>query len=136
MGEIHTYFIWVLKSGSAITSNDLGTKVNLAKLTSRRSKIFLTSSSIKSASGAESTNETFDDKNLICPVCTFEVPFKDEKLYPAGPRCKVGDVILMAPYAGQRILVGTDVQAEEYRIIPDAVVSAIVPKPGLVRRNM
>jgi len=80
------------------------------------------------------------DETLACPLAEVMIMgpecFKDEKLYPAGPRCKVGDVILMAPYAGQRILVGTDVQAEEYRIIPDAVVSAIVPKPGLVRRNM
>lgn len=80
------------------------------------------------------------DETLACPLAEVVIMgpecFLDQKLYPSGPRCKVGDVILMAPYAGQRVLVGNDVQADEYRIITDAVVAAVVPKPSLVRRNM
>ena len=39
---------------------------------------------------------------LMGPEC-----YQDQKVFPSGPRCKVGDVVLMAPYAGQRFLFGT-----------------------------
>lgn len=71
------------------------------------------------------------DVVLMGPEC-----YQDAKVFPAGPRCKVGDVVLMAPYAGQRFLFGTDADPVEYRLITDAIVSAVVPNPDLVRRNL
>jgi co-chaperonin GroES (HSP10) len=68
---------------------------------------------------------------LMGPEC-----FLDAKVFPSGPRCKVGDTVLMAPYAGQRVLVGTAVDAQEYRVITDAVITCVVPNPDLVRRNL
>jgi co-chaperonin GroES (HSP10) len=49
---------------------------------------------------------------------------------------KEGDIIIMAPYAGQRMLVGSEIEADEYRLVADACVTAVVPAPELVRRNM
>jgi co-chaperonin GroES (HSP10) len=69
---------------------------------------------------------------LLGPECFNNPP----ENFPAGPRCKEGDIIIMAPYAGQRMLVGSEIEADEYRLVADACVTAVVPAPELVRRNM
>lgn len=68
---------------------------------------------------------------IVGPEC-----FLRKDLFPAGARCKEGDVILMAPYSGIRFLAGEDVEAEEYRLIHDGIVSAVVPRPEIVRRGL
>ncbi len=70
------------------------------------------------------------DVILMGPECYLETS------YPKGPLCKVGDTILMAPYSGIRVLVGTEAEAYEYRLISDHIVAATVSKPSLIRRNL
>ncbi len=56
--------------------------------------------------------------------------------FPTGAACQPGDIILMAPYSGQRVIVGPNLDADEYRIITHHVVTAVVPRPELVRRGL
>ncbi len=80
------------------------------------------------------------DEDMACPLAEVVLMgpecYQDDKVFPSGARCKVGDTVLMAPYAGQRFLFGSDTDPEEYRVITDAVVACTVPKPELVRRNL
>lgn len=56
--------------------------------------------------------------------------YMDKERYPNGPWCKQGDYVLIGPYKGQRfILCG-----EEYRIIADDLIEAVVPDPRGYRR--
>lgn len=68
---------------------------------------------------------------LMGPDC-----FANKEQFPSGPRCQVGDVILMAPYSGIRVLLGSEVEADEYRIIHDGIPAAVVPNPSIVRRGL
>lgn len=81
--------------------------------------------------GDEDMASSMAEVVLMGPEC-----YKDEKVFPSGARCKVGDIILMAPYSGQRFLFGSDSEPTEYRVITDAVVACTVPNPELVRRNL
>jgi co-chaperonin GroES (HSP10) len=46
------------------------------------------------------------------------------------PWCDPGDTVLISKYAGTRILVDGD----EYRVINDDEVQAVIPDPSAVRR--
>ncbi len=70
------------------------------------------------------------DVILMGPDCFRDPVFYGER------RCEVGDTILMAPYSGQRVIIGAHSEADEYRIIPDYVVVAVCPNPDLVRRGL
>lgn len=56
--------------------------------------------------------------------------YQDEKRFPNGPWCKVGDWVLMRAYAGSRIMV----HGEEFRLINDDSVEATVDDPRGVFR--
>jgi co-chaperonin GroES (HSP10) len=59
--------------------------------------------------------------------------FKDEKRFPSGPSCKVGDFVLVRPNTGTRM----KIHGTEWRLINDDSVEAVVQDPrGIQRPNM
>ena len=56
--------------------------------------------------------------------------YADEKRFPHGPYCKVGDYILIGPYKGTRFMLGNN----EYRIVADDLVEGTVADPKGYRR--
>lgn len=58
--------------------------------------------------------------------------FKDEKRFPSGPSCKVGDFIITRPNTGTRM----KIHGTEWRLINDDSVEAVVQDPrGIQRPN-
>ena len=51
-------------------------------------------------------------------------------------RCRVGEYVFFAAYAGIKFKVGTGDDAIEYRLICDDDVKATVPDPSLIRRDL
>jgi co-chaperonin GroES (HSP10) len=56
--------------------------------------------------------------------------FKDEKRFPSGPSCKVGDFIIVRPNTGTRM----KIHGTEWRIINDDSVEAVIEDPRGVQR--
>jgi|TARA_S200002703_G_scaffold42819_2_gene37227 chaperonin GroES len=56
--------------------------------------------------------------------------YKDVERFPNGPWCKEGDFILMRSYSGTRI----DVHGQEFRIVNDDSVEAVVEDPRGIKR--
>ena len=57
--------------------------------------------------------------------------YKDEKRFPTGPWCKVGDFILVRPHAGTRL----KIHGREFRIINDDSVEGVVEDPRGISRK-
>ena len=87
-------------------------------------------------SGLVKAGQTIHYEELLSPVL-FVVKmgpdaFKDEKRFPSGPSCKVGDFVLVRPNTGTRI----KIHGKEFRIINDDSVEAVVQDPrGIQRPN-
>ena len=56
--------------------------------------------------------------------------YKDEKRFPSGPWCKVGDFIITRAYTGTRVLL----HGTEWRICNDDSVEAVVDDPRGISR--
>lgn len=56
--------------------------------------------------------------------------YKDEKRFPSGPWCKVGDFVLVRPHAGTRV----KIHGREFRIINDDSVEGVVEDPRGISR--
>lgn len=56
--------------------------------------------------------------------------YKDEKRFPSGPSCKVGDFVLVRPNTGTRI----KIHGREFRIVNDDSVEAVVQDPRGISR--
>jgi co-chaperonin GroES (HSP10) len=56
--------------------------------------------------------------------------FKDEKRFPSGPSCKVGDFVIVRPNTGTRM----KIHGTEWRIINDDSVEAVIEDPRGVQR--
>lgn len=56
--------------------------------------------------------------------------YKDEKRFPSGPSCKVGDFVLVRPNTGTRV----KIHGREFRIITDDSVEATVDDPRGIKR--
>lgn len=56
--------------------------------------------------------------------------FKDEKRFPSGPSCKVGDFVIVRPNSGTRL----KIHGTEWRIINDDSVEAVVQDPRGIQR--
>ena len=59
-----------------------------------------------------------------------DLAYKDEKKFPTGAWCEPGDYILMRSYSGTRI----SVKGQEFRLINDDTVEAVVEDPRGVER--
>lgn len=56
--------------------------------------------------------------------------YKDEKRFPSGPSCKVGDFVLVRPNTGTRM----KIHGTEWRLINDDSVEAVVQDPRGIQR--
>jgi co-chaperonin GroES (HSP10) len=60
--------------------------------------------------------------------------YKDEEKFPSGPWCKEGDFVMMRSYSGTRFkIVGKDGE-QEFRLINDDTVEAVVADPRGITR--
>lgn len=86
--------------------------------------------------GLVKADKTMYYEELLSPVL-FVVKmgpdaFKDEKRFPSGASCKVGDFVLVRPNTGTRI----KIHGREFRLINDDSVEAVVQDPrGITRVN-
>jgi co-chaperonin GroES (HSP10) len=84
--------------------------------------------------GLVKAGQTMHYEELLSPVL-FVVKmgpdaYKDEKRFPSGPSCKVGDFVLVRPNTGTRI----KIHGKEFRIINDDSVEAVVQDPRGISR--
>jgi co-chaperonin GroES (HSP10) len=56
--------------------------------------------------------------------------FKDEKRFPSGPSCKVGDFVIVRPNSGTRM----KIHGTEWRLINDDSVEATIDDPRGIQR--
>lgn len=85
-------------------------------------------------SGLVKAGQTLHYEEILSPVL-FVVKmgpdaYKDEKRFPSGPACKVGDFVLVRPNTGTRI----KIHGQEFRIINDDSVEAVVQDPRGITR--
>lgn len=57
--------------------------------------------------------------------------YADKSRFPSGPWCKPGDLILIRPHAGSRLVI----HGKEFRIINDDNVEGVVQDPRGIRRK-
>lgn len=87
-------------------------------------------------SGLLKASQTMHFEEVLSPVL-FVVKigpdaYKDEKRFPSGPSCKVGDFVLVRPNTGTRI----KIHGKEFRLINDDSVEAVVQDPrGITRAS-
>lgn len=84
--------------------------------------------------GLLKASQTMHFEELLSPVL-FVVKmgpdaFKDEKRFPSGPSCAVGDFILVRPNTGTRM----KIHGREFRLINDDSVEAVVQDPRGIQR--
>jgi len=60
--------------------------------------------------------------------------YQDPEKFPEGPWCKEGDFIIMKSYSGTRFKVTSDAGDQEFRLINDDTVEAVVADPRVVTR--
>lgn len=85
-------------------------------------------------SGLIKSGQTIHFEEVLSPVL-FVVKigpdaYKDEKRFPSGPSCKVGDFVLVRPNTGTRI----KIHGKEFRVINDDSVEAVVQDPRGITR--
>jgi co-chaperonin GroES (HSP10) len=56
--------------------------------------------------------------------------YKDTARFPSGPRCKVGDFVIVRPNSGTRL----KIHGREFRLINDDSVEAVVEDPRGITR--
>lgn len=56
--------------------------------------------------------------------------YKDEKRFPTGPWCKVGDFVLARPNSGTRLMI----HGREFRLLNDDSIEAVVDDPRGISR--
>lgn len=60
--------------------------------------------------------------------------FADVDKFPDGPWCEEGDYIMMRSYSGTRFKIQTEAGDQEFRLINDDMVEAVVADPrGIIR---
>ena len=84
--------------------------------------------------GLLKASQTMHYEEILSPVL-FVVKmgpdcYKDEKRFPNGPSCKVGDFVVVRPNTGTRL----KIHGKEFRIINDDSVEAIVQDPRGIAR--
>ena len=84
--------------------------------------------------GLVKSSQTMHYEEILSPVL-FVVKmgpdaYKDEKRFPSGPSCKVGDFVLVRPNTGTRI----KIHGKEFRLINDDSVEGVVEDPRGITR--
>jgi co-chaperonin GroES (HSP10) len=84
--------------------------------------------------GLLKASQTMQYEELLSPVLFVAKigpdAFKDEKRFPSGPSCEVGDFIIVRPNTGTRM----KIHGTEWRIINDDSVEAVIDDPRGVQR--
>ena len=87
-----------------------------------------------SEAGLVKTATMMHHEELLSPVLFVAKmgpdAYKDEKRFPSGPSCKVGDFVLVRPNSGTRMLI----HGTEWRLINDDSVEATVEDPRGIKR--
>jgi len=60
--------------------------------------------------------------------------YQDPDKFPYGPWCEEGDYIIMRSYSGTRFKISTPEGDQEFRLINDDTVEAVVADPRVVTR--
>lgn len=85
-------------------------------------------------SGIVKAGQTVHFEEVLSPVLFVAKvgpdAYKDTTRFPSGPSCKVGDFILVRPNSGTRL----KIHGQEWRIINDDSVEAVVDDPRGIRR--
>ena len=85
-------------------------------------------------SGIVKAGQTLHFEEVMSPVLFVMKmgpdAFKDEKRFPSGPSCKVGDFVLVRPNTGTRV----KIHGREFRIINDDSVEGVVQDPRGISR--
>lgn len=73
--------------------------------------------------------------NTIAKVCAIGPDaYKDERMFPSGAYCKVGDWVVMRPYSGTRFRV--DGCEHEFRLVNDNTIEGTVKDPYFIMRAL
>lgn len=84
--------------------------------------------------GLLKAGQTMQFEELLSPVLFVAKmgpdAYKDEKRFPSGPSCKVGDFVIVRPNTGTRM----KIHGTEWRIINDDSVEAVVQDPRGIQR--
>jgi co-chaperonin GroES (HSP10) len=84
--------------------------------------------------GLLKANQTMQYEELLSPVLFVAKmgpdAFKDEKRFPSGASCEVGDFVIVRPNSGTRM----KIHGTEWRIINDDSVEAVVEDPRGIQR--
>jgi co-chaperonin GroES (HSP10) len=84
--------------------------------------------------GLLKASQTMQFEELLSPVLFVAKigpdAFKDEKRFPSGPSCKVGDFVIVRPNTGTRM----KIHGTEWRLINDDSVEAVVEDPRGIQR--
>jgi co-chaperonin GroES (HSP10) len=84
--------------------------------------------------GLLKASQTMMHEELLSPVLFVAKlgpdAFKDEKRFPSGASCKVGDFVLVRPNSGTRM----KIHGTEWRLINDDSVEAVVQDPRGIQR--
>jgi co-chaperonin GroES (HSP10) len=84
--------------------------------------------------GLLKASQTMQYEELLSPVLFVAKmgpdAFKDEKRFPSGPSCQVGDFVLVRPNSGTRM----KIHGTEWRIINDDSVEATIQDPRGIQR--
>jgi co-chaperonin GroES (HSP10) len=84
--------------------------------------------------GLIKASQTMQFEELLSPVLFVAKmgpdAFKDEKRFPSGPSCKVGDFIIVRPNTGTRM----KIHGTEWRLINDDSIEAVIQDPRGVQR--
>ena len=84
--------------------------------------------------GLLKASQTIQYEELLSPVLFVAKigpdAFKDEKRFPSGPSCKVGDFVVVRPNTGTRM----KIHNQEFRLINDDSIQVVVQDPRGVQR--
>lgn len=84
--------------------------------------------------GLIKASQTMQFEELLSPVLFVAKmgpdAFKDEKRFPSGPSCKVGDFIIVRPNTGTRM----KIHGTEWRLLNDDAVEATIQDPRGIQR--
>ena len=84
--------------------------------------------------GIVKSNQSIHYEELLSPVL-FVVKigpeaYQDKARFPGGPRCKIGDFVIVRPNSGTRL----KIHGREFRLINDDSVEAVVQDPRGISR--
>jgi len=84
--------------------------------------------------GLIKSSKTIQFEELLSPVLFVAKmgpdAFKDEKRFPSGASCKVGDFIIVRPNTGTRM----KIHGTEWRLLNDDAVEAVIQDPRGIQR--